>query len=106
MSISLVNSSFSASYLLELDGVDGVAVLARTFAGAVDDSGTVRLALSDGQVIEGELHPSLNLDEARRILGRTLDLDSAYKQLLVRQSSLWASVLQVRNPSGDRKSVV
>ena len=101
MSISLVNSSFSASYLLELDGVDGVAVLARTFAGAVDDSGTVRLALSDGQVIEGELHPSLNLDEARRILGRTLDLDSAYKQLLVRQSSLWASVLQVRNPSGE-----
>lgn len=37
MSISLVNSSFSSSYKLSLDGVDGISVLSRTFLEAVDD---------------------------------------------------------------------
>lgn len=83
LSISLVNSSFSASYALELDGVDGIAV-----------------ELSEGSKLQGRLHHSLSLSDAKKILGRTLDLDSAYKQLLVRQSSLWASVLQVRDPHG------
>ena len=101
MSISLVNSSFAASYSLELDGVDGIAVLARTMAGAVTDDGRVSLKLSDGSSLEGSLHFSLDVTAARTILGRTLDLDSAYKQLLVRQSSLWSSVLQVRDCAGQ-----
>ena len=100
MSISLVNSSFAASYALELDGVDGISVLARTLAGSVAEDGTVALELSDGKMLKGILHASLTVLEAKRIVGRTLDLDSAYKQLLVRQSSLWRSVLQVMDTEG------
>ena len=70
-------------------------------AGAVTDDGRVSLKLSDGSSLEGSLHFSLDVTAARTILGRTLDLDSAYKQLLVRQSSLWSSVLQVRDCAGQ-----
>ena len=56
--------------------------------------------LSDGEKLEGQLHSSLTLEDAATLMGRTLDLDSAYKQLLVRESSLWCSVLQVYDPDG------
>ena len=98
MSISLVNSSFSPSYKLELDGVDGIAVLARTFVECVKPCRTVTFAMKDGSKLEGVLHPSLDFHEARSLVGRTLDLEAAYKQLLVKESSLWSSVLMVRDP--------
>ena len=74
ISISLVNSSFSASYTLELDGVDGVDVLARNFAGAVGDDHTVSLELRDGEVLQGKLHSSLSVDDARSLMGPHLKL--------------------------------
>ena len=35
------------------------------------------LALSDGTVLQGELHPSLTVQQAGTLVGRTLDLESA-----------------------------
>ena len=101
MSISLVNAAFAAAYKLDLDGVDGISVMARTMIEAVADDGTVELELSDGSVMKGYLHPSFSVASARQLAGRTLDLEAAYKQLLVRESSLWCSALQVRRPSGS-----
>lgn len=101
MSISMVNSAFTPSYRLELDGVDGIAVLARAMMGAISDDRRVCLQLKDGSQLIGTLRESLSLDDARTMLGRALDLDAAYKRLMVRKSSLWASVLQVRGMKGD-----
>ena len=64
--------------------------------------------LSDGTELTGVLHPSLSLAQARGPAGGTLaqargpaggtsDLESACKQLLVIEASLWASVLKIRN---------
>ncbi|CAK9011231.1 ATP-binding cassette sub-family C member 3 (Canalicular multispecific organic anion transporter 2) (Multidrug resistance-associated protein 3), partial [Durusdinium trenchii] len=102
MSVSLVNCSFAAQYRLEMDGVDSISVLARTFLEAVKDTGTVEVPLSTGCVLKAPLHRSLTVPEARRLMGRTLDLDSAYKQLLVKRSSLWCSVLLVPDAQGAK----
>eukprot|EP00435_Cladocopium_sp_Y103_P019275 s793_g4.t1 len=101
MSVSLTNSAFSAGYKLALDGVDGISVLARSMMEAVDDDLQVKVVLRDGSKLCAPLHSSLNLATARALCGRTLDLEAAYKQLLVRESSLWCSVLLVAKPGGD-----
>ena len=46
---------------------------------------------------------SLKHGEAKRIVGRTLDPEAAYKQMLVSEKSLWASVLSVEDPDGKQK---
>ena len=94
MSISLVNSTFAAGYPLSLDGVDGIAILGRSMLEAVDD---------DGEVLRGRLHSSLDVEMARDLCGRTLDLEAAYKQLLVKESSLWSSVLLVEEPGAGKR---
>ena len=103
MSESLVNSAFGSSYHLELAGVDGISVLARSLVEAVQDDRTVQFKLSDGSLLEGQLHPTFSVAEARTIGGRTLDLEAAYKQVLVARSSLWANVLAVTDSSGVKR---
>jgi hypothetical protein len=95
---SLVNDCFAASEKVDLvGGVDEIAVLARTMLEIVNDTREVMISLGDGSVLSGQLHDSLTLDDARTLVGRCLDLEAAYKQLLVRQSSQWASVIMVFN---------
>ena len=100
---SLVNLAFASTSKLDLGGVDEIAVLARTMLECVQDDRTVILRLSDGTELRGELSLELDVAEARLIVGRTLDLESAYKQCLVAKTSLWASVLAIANPSGVRE---
>ena len=102
MSVSMVNSAFAAQYKLDLEGVDGISVMARTFVEAVQEDRSVSIELSDGSKLVGVLHDSFSIDDARRVCGRTLDLEAAYKQMLVRESSLWASVLLVPSPGGEK----
>ena len=74
-SASLINSAYTSNYRLDLPGVDGVAIQARSFMEAASPHGI-------------------------SLQGRTLDLDSAYKQIMVAKSSLWASVIVVEDPDG------
>ena len=106
MSESLINASYSSTYRLDLPGIDGVSVLARTLLDSVSDSGFVSLGLSDGSVLRGKLHESLTVESSRRIVGRTLDLDAAYKQMLVAKESLWCSVIAVEDNNGDKQLFV
>ena len=82
---------------MDLGGIDELAVLARTWLQAVSDDRSVVFGLSYGTVLSGALHQSLSLAHARELAGRTLDLESAYKQLLISRASLWAAVLKIRN---------
>ena len=100
---SLVNSAFGSSYKLELEGVDGISVLARTFLEATDDQGVVSVTLKDGSRRVGKLHPSLTVAQARSLGGRTLDLDAAYKQVLVSKATQWCNVIAVDDPQGERR---
>lgn len=102
MSVSLVNSAFAARYKLDLDGVDSISVLCRTAVEAVQADRQVVLELEDGSQLRGVLHESLSVSQARSLHGRTLDLEAAYKQMLVRASSLWTSVLLVPDGRGGK----
>eukprot|EP00438_Fugacium_kawagutii_P011611 Skav216067 [mRNA] locus=scaffold389:28036:29832:+ [translate_table: standard] len=106
LSESLVNSAYGSSYRLDLPGVDGISLVARTMIEAVKDDGTVVLTLSDGSSLNGYLHNSMSVREARTLVGRTLDLDAAYKQMLVAKQSLWASVLAIEDPDGYKRLFV
>ena len=102
LSQSLVNAAFASSYKLDLSGIDGFAVLARTMLECVNESGVVSMQLGDGELLEGHLHPTIAFAQSRELRGRTLDLDAAYKQMLVCKSSLWAAVW----PSKMRKATI
>ena len=97
LSESLVNACFGASETVDLGGIDELAVLSRSWLQAISDDRVVSFTLSDGSILAGTLHDSLTLAQARSLAGRTLDLESAYKQLLVSTSSLWAAVLKIHN---------
>ena len=103
MSESFVNASFGSSYKLDLPGIDGITTMARTWLESVKDDRTVRFSLSGGKVLSGILHSSFTVPAAKDLVGRTLDLDAAYKQLLTAKSSLWCSVLAIEQTSGTRK---
>jgi hypothetical protein len=77
-------------------------VIARTMLEMVSEGREVLTTLRDGSVLRGQLHDSLTLADARSLVGRCLDLESAYKQLLVKQSSQWASVIMVFNVETSR----
>ena len=97
LSESLVNLSFGCGAKVNLGGADEVALLARALVAMVGDDRTVSVKLNDGSTLAGILHSSLTVVQAKTLVGRTLDLEGAYKQLLVAESSLWASVIQVLN---------
>ena len=98
---SLVNATFGATNKIELGGLDELAIMARTMLEAVADDRTVKLELANGDRLEGTLHESMTTEQARALSGRTLDLESAYKKLLVAQASLWARWDCQRRPSGQ-----
>ena len=102
---SMINACFGASETVDLGGVDELAALARTLLDMVKDNGKVEVKISTGEKLEGWLHDSITVEEARSLVGRTLDLESAYKQLLVAQGSAWASVIQVYNTDLKKKEL-
>lgn len=99
LSESCVNASYGSSYKLDLAGIDGVS----TRLESIGDQCNVCFRLSNGMVLRGKLHDSLLGGKASCIRGRTLDLDSAYKQILTSKASLWCSVLAIENPAGYKK---
>lgn len=103
LSESLINSAYGSAFRLDLPGIDGITLLARTFLEAVRDDGTVQLKLSDGLVLKGVVHKSISVAAARKLVGRTLDLEGAYKQMVIHKSSQWCSVLAVDNGFGAKK---
>ena len=106
MSESLVNSAYGSSYKLDLPGIDGISTTARSWLEAVNDDRRVHFKLSNGKRLKGVLHKSLDVEAAKTLCGRTLDLDAAYKQILTAKSSLWCSALAVDDPSGRKRMFV
>ncbi|CAE8637616.1 unnamed protein product [Polarella glacialis] len=66
-------------------------------AGVCDDRSVV-LTLSSGKTLRGTLRESLSIVQARDVCGRTLDLESAYRQLFTSPVSGWAGVIVVFCP--------
>ena len=73
-----LNSAFSCYNKLSLMDMDAVVALAHTVLHAFKDRGEFHIRLSDGSHLTGRVHCSWG--PKAKLLGRTLDLKSAYKQ--------------------------
>ena len=101
LSESGINGAYGASEKLSLLGTDMVCSLVRTFIDSVKD-GIVSIKLDSGRCFSGKLHSEwagVNLSE---LLGKTLDLHKAYRQLTCKDSQRWASIVGLRCPETGR----
>ena len=97
-----INGAFSANEKVVLQGVDQICALAKAMLTAVDSVGKIRLVSTSGKVYEGRLRSSWTLAKVRSVVGRTLDLEAAYRQIALKQEEQWASVLIIWNPEQRR----
>ena len=98
-SSSFVNLGYGTPWKLEFGGVDLLVNTAKAMIKVVGDDREVTIELSDGSWLKGTLHPSLTVDTARSLVGRTLDLSNAYRQLVNSPASDWCAVIAISNPN-------
>ena len=79
--MSAVNKAFSSSSYLELQDTDYTVGLLRFVSRVLQDPDRVRVPLQDGTTLEGEWSPEMASKPP--LLGKTLDLSKAYKQVAV-----------------------
>ena len=91
-----VNGAYGYSDKLDLRTLDQVVWLCCAFARAVHD-GEVRLRLSNGHMLEGNLHPSYAGRGALPKLS-VLDLSNAYKQLPLHPTNRKYSMITLKDP--------
>ena len=101
---SAVNQAFSSSSYLDLHDVDFTTALLKLLAAQTSRNGPVEILLSDGTVLRGELHPEYRSKPA--LLGRTVDLSKAYKQVAIEPSSAKHAVLGYPTAPGKWKYLI
>ena len=97
-----LNSAFSSFNKLQLMDMDSVVTLVNIIMQSVlqgDDQ--IKLRLSSGKLLEGVVHPSWKSKLV--LLGRTLDLASAYKQLAVDPWVLFGHLSRMILRSNDER---
>ena len=95
-----LNSAYSCYNKLTLMDMDAVVALANTVLQAFASKGVFRFSLSTGEFLTGKIHGGWNSDST--LLGRTLDLKSAYKQLAVNPSQGFVRVMVAYDPVKSR----
>jgi len=68
----------SAPLKFDLGEVDEIASLLKQMLRAVGDNRVVQVVLSFGEKMQGVLHHEFAVEQARTIVGSTLDLDTAH----------------------------
>ena len=91
-----LNSAFSSTNKLVLLDVDALAAMILCAMKAVGSETATRVSLSSGAILT--LQPSHEWGGSLRLLGRTLDLESAYKQIGACVEDIWNRIIVVYNP--------
>ena len=78
-------------------GVDEIVSIAKVFAESATDE-RVSVKYSDSSMDASSLHASLRNHEARRLVGRTIDLEKAYKNLAPSPAFAPLCVIALWNP--------
>lgn len=97
--MSAVNRAFGSSSFLELQDTDYAVGLLRFLSRVLQDRSRVRVPLLDGSVLEGDWNSQMLRQPA--LLGKTLDLSKAYRQLGIHPSTCEHAVLGFPSPEGD-----
>jgi hypothetical protein len=95
------NSAFAAQEKIDLKALDHLAWCGATLAKAAFVSRTVDLKLSDGSRLSGPVHSLWN-PATEKILTKTVDLKSAYKQLAIHPLERRRSVICIKDPKSGR----
>ena len=100
----LVNASVTETDKVILDAVDNIVATARFLVGSTcDGKDRFRLPAKGGATFTGHLHEDFrSRGSLLSLLGRALDLKSAYKQLARHPEDSWATVLAVLCPDDDK----
>eukprot|EP00971_Amphidinium_carterae_P346456 6487915-Amphidinium_carterae.1 len=104
LSESGVNRAFSYRNKIRLGSVDEIAAVAKVMILPFVLHKSFRLVAADGSEHVVKIHPAwfaLHRAGNLRLQGKTLDLQSAYKQLGVRKDSLWAGAVALEPPAGQ-----
>lgn len=98
-----LNSAFSSYNKLKLMDMDSVVSLVNVVMKAVlGGADQLKFRLSNGEVLEGALHPAWKGNLS--LLGRTLDLTAAYKQLPVNPKVGFVRTLVAYDPVKHQKA--
>ena len=94
-----LNSAYSCYNRLQLMDMDSVVSLSHTILQtlACNGKGTFSIPLSTGEILEGSVHRAWGRNCA--LVGRTLDLTAAYKQLAVSPDQPFVRVLTAYDPN-------
>ncbi|CAE8583271.1 unnamed protein product [Polarella glacialis] len=96
---TLVNATFGARDKVKLPTTDETAMIAKVLLSSVDEFGNVSVQLASGVILSGKVHPSLMDESVRRaVVGRTLDLTKAYRQLAASLFDQWVTNIVVFCP--------
>ena len=69
--------TLGVSFKVYLGGVEEITLTTEATVEDIGDNHTVRAVYSDRVILEGKLHSSLSIGDAKTLVGRTLDLDAA-----------------------------
>ena len=97
-----LNSAYSCYNKLTLMDMDAVVSLANTVLRAFSSEDGFSIMLSTGQVLSGRVHQGWQGDST--LLGRTLDLKSAYKQLAVNPEQGFVRVMVAYDPIRSKRA--
>ena len=97
MSASLVNSTVTSYEKIIPGSSDRVASLVAFMSRAANNP-TIQVPLLSGELLSGQRHADFESEDSRRILGTTIDLSSAYRQLAFDPDHQWACVLVAYDP--------
>ena len=92
-----LNSAYSSANKLRLMAVDALVSLFLCISGCMAKKGSMRLVLADGKALT--VSPSAHWEGDCGLVGRTLDLESAYKQATSHPEDRWCRGIVVWNPN-------
>ena len=101
-----INDTVSTYEKIDLLGTDEYYAILKTICSSISDDGTVTIILKSGEILSGRIPPGTTVEQARRWLGKTYDLKSAYRQIPTEFSSKNSklSIIAVFNPNTGKPS--
>ena len=99
-----VNSTVDTLEKIDLLGPDEMFIMLKLIASSVKESGEVLMRLHDGSILRGRLPEGVQPSEARSWIGKTFDLESAYRQLATSDDAgnKRFCVISVYDPDSDQ----
>ena len=97
------NSCVTSYDKVTVASVDAIANFAKLWTQLIhqakhDEDWRFSVVLSTGEELRGVLHPGFREEESHRLVGKCLDLESAYRQLAVRPSQRHLAIFSLKNP--------